>query len=192
MRIRAYSGFLFMAAIGGYQAEYITGMDSGSAWRWYRMLAIGRPPGIQVNHSYEKQRGVRTLCRRPYIQWDVTEEDRRIAGEVIHPLGLDGYLLRNVSELSGGKAQKVMLARLLLDEPTSNLNPRNQHEVLQAVHAIVRQNRLSVAIVIHDLNLAARYCDRFLFLKGSRVHAYGGMETMTPEIIEEAFQSMVK
>ena len=135
------------------------------------------------------------LGRKPYIKWDTTSEDREIASRVIHQMGLDGYVLRNVSELSGGEAQKVMLARalaqepklLLLDEPTSNLDPRNQHEVLQVVRQIAREHQISVAIIIHDLNLAIRYCDRFLFLKGSKVYAYGGMEVMTPETIEAVY-----
>ena len=135
------------------------------------------------------------LGRKPYIRWDVSEEDRRIAGEMIHQMDLDGYILRNVSELSGGEAQKVMLARalaqqprlLLLDEPTSNLDPRNQHEAMQIVRRIARENEICVITILHDLNLAIRYCDRFLFLKDAKVYAYGGSEVMTPEIIETVY-----
>lgn len=135
------------------------------------------------------------LGRKPYIQWDATQEDREIAGSMIHRLGLDEYVLRNVSELSGGEVQKVMLARalaqqprlLLLDEPTSNLDPRNQHKVLQAIQAIASEHHIFVIMVLHDLNLAIRYCDRFLFLKHSRVFSYGGLETMTPETIEAVY-----
>ena len=135
------------------------------------------------------------LGRKPYIKWDTTSEDREIASRMIHQMGLDSYVLRNVSELSGGEAQKVMLARalaqepklLLLDEPTSNLDPRNQHEVLQVVRQIAREHQISVAIIIRDLNLAIRYCDRFLFLKGSKVYTYGGMEVMTPETTEAVY-----
>ena len=135
------------------------------------------------------------LGRKPYIKWDVSSEDRKIAGEIIRQMHLDDYVLRNVSELSGGEAQKVMLARalaqkprfLLLDEPTSNLDPKNQHVVLQLVRVIAQTKRLSVLIIIHDLNLAARYCDKFLFLKDSSVYAYGGLETMTPEVIEAVY-----
>ena len=122
------------------------------------------------------------LGRKPYIKWDATAEDRRIVSDIIHQMGLDSYVLRNVSELSGGEAQKVVMARalaqqpkfLLLDEPTSNLDPKNQHEVLQVVTDIAKKNRISVIIIIHDLNLAVRYCDRFLFLKDAHVFRYGG------------------
>lgn len=139
------------------------------------------------------------LGRKPYIKWGATQEDREIAAGIIHKMKLDDYVLRNLSELSGGEVQKVMLARalaqdpalLLLDEPTSNLDPRNQHQVLQTVRAIAREHRICVVAVLHDLNLAIRYCDRFLFLKDSRVFAYGGLEVMTPENIEAVYNMHV-
>ncbi|MEZ4357826.1 MAG: ABC transporter ATP-binding protein [Eubacteriales bacterium] len=136
------------------------------------------------------------LGRKPYIKWDATSEDREIVCDIIHKMKLDDFALRNVSELSGGETQKVMLARalaqepklLLLDEPTSNLDPRNQHEVLRIVKKIAQEHNTCVALIIHDLNLAIRYCDRFIFLKDSQVFSYGGLETMTPENIEEVYR----
>jgi iron complex transport system ATP-binding protein len=80
---------------------------------------------------------------------------------------------------------------LLLDEPTSNLDPHNQHEVLHIVKGIAQEHNICVAIIIHDLNLAIRYCDRFLFLKDSHVFSYGGLEAMTPENIEEVYKMHV-
>lgn len=135
------------------------------------------------------------LGRKPYIKWDATSEDRQIVSGILQRMKLADFALRNVSELSSGETQKVMLARalaqepklLLLDEPTSNLDPRNQHEVLQVVKSIAQEHNTCVAIIIHDLNLAIRYCDRFVFLKDSHVFAYGGLETMTPENIEEVY-----
>ncbi len=136
------------------------------------------------------------LGRKPYIKWDATSEDRQIAFDIMHKMKLDDFALRNVSELSGGELQKVMLARaltqepklLMLDEPTSNLDPHNQHEVLQIVKKIAQEHNTCVAIVIHDLNLAIRYCDRFVFLKNSQIYSYGGLETMTPENIEAVYK----
>ena len=135
------------------------------------------------------------LGRKPYIQWDAGQKDRQIVTDILHKMHLDSYALRNMSELSGGEAQKVMLARalaqeprlLLLDEPTSNLDPRNQHEVMQTVRAIARENNICVITVLHDLNLAIRYCDRFLFLKDADLYSCGGLETMTPETIEKVY-----
>lgn len=135
------------------------------------------------------------LGRKPYIQWGAGQEDLDLCAEMIHLVGLEDLQLRSVDELSGGELQKVMLARalvqepkvLLLDEPTSNLDPKNQYEMMALVHQLAKERGLTVLIVIHDLNLAIRYCDRFLFLKDSGVYAYGGREVMTPEIIEAVY-----
>lgn len=135
------------------------------------------------------------LGRKPYIKWDATEEDREIVRDILGQLGLTGYALRSVSELSGGEVQKVMLARalaqqpkfLLLDEPTSNLDPYNQHEVLRIVKRTAKEQNICVAIIIHDLNLAVRYCDTFLLLKDSQAYSFGGIETVTPEAIKEVY-----
>ncbi|NLN88047.1 MAG: ABC transporter ATP-binding protein [Syntrophomonadaceae bacterium] len=136
------------------------------------------------------------LGRKPYIKWDATTEDRDIVWDIMHKMHLEDFALRNVWQLSGGELQKVMLARalaqeprlLMLDEPTSNLDPRNQHEVLQRVKEIAQEHNICVAIIIHDLNLAIRYCDRFIFLKDARVFDYGGLEVMTPQNIEEVYR----
>jgi len=140
------------------------------------------------------------LGRKPYIKWDTTEEDRQIVKSIIKQMGLSDYILRNVSELSGGEVQKVMMARalaqqpkfLLLDEPTSNLDPKNQHEVLQVICDIARSQNICVAIIIHDLNLAIRYCDKFLFLKDSKVYSFGDRDSITPDIVEAVYNMQVE
>lgn len=139
------------------------------------------------------------LGRKPYIKWDATEKDRQIVRDILAKMHLEDFALRNMAELSGGEAQKAMLARalaqeprlLLLDEPTSSLDPRSQHTVMQSVRAIAREHNICVITVLHDLNLAIRYCDRFLFLKGSQVYACGGPEIMTPDHIEAVYDMHV-
>lgn len=139
------------------------------------------------------------LGRKPYIQWDATAQDRQIVMAMLHRMKLEELALRNMAELSGGEAQKVMLARalaqqprlLLLDEPTSNLDPRNQHEVLRTVREIAKENNICVITVLHDLNLAIRYSDRFLFLKDAQLYSYGGMEVVTPDTIGEVYDMHV-
>jgi iron complex transport system ATP-binding protein len=135
------------------------------------------------------------LGRRPYIRWDATAEDKEIAARLLESFGLTAFAARYLDELSGGELQKVMLARamaqqprfLLLDEPTSSLDPYNQHETLRAVRDIVQNQQVGAAVVLHDLNLALRYCDRFLFLKDARVYSFGGAETVTPAAIRAVY-----
>ncbi|WP_043308761.1 heme ABC transporter ATP-binding protein [Pseudomonas sp. ML96] len=92
---------------------------------------------------------------------------------------------RSYLALSGGERQRVHLARvlaqlwpggegqvLLLDEPTSALDPLHQHTTLQAVRDFAGQGA-AVLVILHDLNLAARYCDRILLLQDGRPHAFG-------------------
>ena len=139
------------------------------------------------------------LGRRPYIRWDVSEHDREIVSALLERMKLTHLAMRPLSHLSGGEAQKVLLARalaqepriLLLDEPTSNLDPRNQHEIMQLVRQIAQEQKICVITVLHDLNLAIRYCDRFLLLKDSGVFASGGAECMTPETIEAVYDMHV-
>ncbi len=132
------------------------------------------------------------LGRRPYIRWEATERDRALVTSLLKQLGLSSLALRPLSRLSGGERQKVLLARalaqqprlLLLDEPTASLDPRNQHEVLRLIRRLARERELGVLTVLHDLNLALRYCDRFLLLRGGGVFA----ESLTPESIEAVYQ----
>lgn len=135
------------------------------------------------------------LGRKPYIRWDLTAHDHEIVNESLRRLKLEDKALRSISTLSGGEAQKVILARalaqeprvLLLDEPTSSLDPGNQHAVLRLVRSITAEKRLSTVCVVHDLNLAIRYCDRFLFLRNGEIYACGGRGAMTPETIEDVY-----
>jgi len=135
------------------------------------------------------------LGRRPYLRWDASEQDRVIVAALLERLGLSRLAMRPLSQLSGGEAQKALLARalaqqprlLLLDEPTSSLDPRSQHEVLRLVRELAHERQLCVITVLHDLNLALRYSDSFLLLRDGRVYAKGGRECITPENIEQVY-----
>lgn len=135
------------------------------------------------------------LGRKPYIKINPTDEDHRITKDIINRMGLNSFSLRYIDELSGGELQKVMLARalaqqpkvLILDEPTSNLDLKNQYEVMRIVRDIAIKDKLCVIIVIHDLNLAIRYCDRFLFIKNNRVYSLGGIETVNSKAIRDVY-----
>lgn len=135
------------------------------------------------------------LGRKPYIRWGVSREDVVLCEEMIEQVGMTAFKLRSLNELSGGELQKVMLARalvqqpklLLLDEPTSNLDPKNQHEMLALVKALAGKKQIGVLIVIHDLSLALRYCDKFLFIKDGNVYRYGDESVITEEIISRVY-----
>ncbi len=116
------------------------------------------------------------------------------AADVAHLSG------RNYLALSGGERQRVHLARvlaqlwpgeagqtLLLDEPTSMLDPLHQHTILQAIRRFADRGA-AVLVILHDLNLAARYCDRILLLESGRPHALDTpLHVMRPEPLKAVF-----
>lgn len=135
------------------------------------------------------------LGRKPYIKWEASAYDLALVQEVLAKTGLEEFALRYLDELSGGELQKVIIARalaqepevLLLDEPTSNLDLKNQIEVLRTIQRVAKEKNIAVVAVMHDLNLALRFSDKFLLLQKTRVFAAGGPEVMTAETISQAY-----
>ncbi len=135
------------------------------------------------------------LGRRPHFEWDITQNDVRLAGRVIHLLGLDDLALKYVDEISGGEYQLVQIARvlvqqprvILLDEPTSSLDLSNQHMIMHLIRNIVKKNHMAAIMIIHDLNLAIRHSDKFVLMKQGMVYAAGGHEVITPENIKVVY-----
>lgn len=135
------------------------------------------------------------LGRKPHMKMTPSEEDYFTVDSAIERLHLTDLKLRYTDELSGGELQKVMLARalaqqpkvLLLDEPTASLDIYNQHEVMKIVAEIATEDKMTVMIVIHDLNLALKYCDRFLLMHNGKSFAYGDVSVITTENIKAVY-----
>ena len=135
------------------------------------------------------------MGRKPYIKWSVSQIDIDICNATIEQVGMSDFKLRYVDELSGGELQKVMLARalvqqptlLLLDEPTSNLDIKNQYEMMALVRKLAVDQGISVLVVLHDVSLAMRYCDKFLFMKSGSIYKYGDESIITEEAIYNVY-----
>ena len=124
-----------------------------------------------------------------------SERDRDIARGAMALTETEKLSDRTLDTLSGGERQRVFVSRalaqeprvLLLDEPTSNLDILHQLKVLGLVRRLVDTGLTAIA-AIHDLHMAARYCDRLVLLSGGRVSATGTPEqVLSAENIESAF-----
>ncbi|MGC9434882.1 MAG: ABC transporter ATP-binding protein [Methanomicrobiales archaeon] len=133
--------------------------------------------------------------RRPHIGWNITDRDLRVVDAAITRVGPQDLALRYIDEMSGGELQKVSIARaivqepqvLLLDEPTSSLDLRNQLEILRTIRDMVAGHGVLAIMTMHDINQALRYSDRFIFLRDGTIFAAGGLEDVTPDIIEQGY-----
>ena len=103
---------------------------------------------------------------------------------------------RRMEELSGGQRQRVWIAMalaqkpdiLLLDEPTTFLDVTHQIEVLDLLHELNHEQGTTVVMVLHDLNLAARYADRLVVMRHGRIVAEGSpADVLTEQVVQEAF-----
>jgi len=103
---------------------------------------------------------------------------------------------RRINELSGGEIQCLLIARvlvqetkaILLDEPTANLDIGRQVEILDLVKRLCAENNLTVMAALHDLNLAAQYCNRLLLINNGHIHAEGTpQEVITTKNISEVY-----
>ena len=118
--------------------------------------------------------------------------DRLAVDDALGRVGARHLARRRFAELSGGERQRVLVARalaqeadyLLLDEPTNHLDIRYQHEVLQLVRSVAS----SAVVVLHDLNLAARYCDDLVLLDRGRVARAGPPDhVLDPAALQDVY-----
>lgn len=125
-----------------------------------------------------------------------SDTDRRKVREAMALTGIEPFADRLVDTLSGGERQRVWIAMLvaqdaeclLLDEPISALDVAHQVEVLSLVQRLARERDLGVVVVLHDVNMAARFCDEIVALHGGRLIARGTpAEIMTPAQLEAIY-----
>lgn len=153
------------------------------------------PQSISLSFGLDIREAV-LLGRTPYFGTRPKEEDWHHVEAAMKLLGLDELGDRAVTELSGGQGQRVLIARalaqdpeiLLLDEPTSALDIRYQWQTLSVARQVTRDNDVAVVIAIHDLNQAARFTDRVVFLHEGEVIAQGRpADVYSAELIKKVY-----
>jgi iron complex transport system ATP-binding protein len=123
------------------------------------------------------------LGRTPHLGRLALESaaDAELARDALRRAGALHLAARSIHELSSGERQRVVFARalaqepraLLLDEPASFLDIRHQIELYELVRSLAEERAASILLVVHDLNLAAEYCDRVYLLQRGRIDAAG-------------------
>ncbi|MGV1098553.1 ABC transporter ATP-binding protein [Thiovibrio sp. JS02] len=155
------------------------------------------PQDFAIGFAFTVQEVV-LMGRHPYIPrfGSPSAHDLRAVSAAMAEIGISHLADRYVNELSGGEKQRVVVARalaqeapiLLLDEATSNLDIRYTLGIFQALAERVRSLGHTVVAVIHDLDLAAAYCDEIVFMKEGRIAEHGPTaQALTPETIARVF-----
>jgi iron complex transport system ATP-binding protein len=153
--------------------------------------AVSMPPAYTVWETV-------LLGRTPYLGFlgQPSPADEELARRALERVDALALVERRVGELSGGEAQRVLLARalcqstpiLLLDEPTAQLDLHHQMSLLELVRTLAHDDRLAVLIAMHDLNLAARYADRVALLVAGEIRAVGKpKQVLRRKLISEAY-----
>lgn len=121
--------------------------------------------------------------------------DYEIVEQALSDVGMWNKRAAMMNELSQGERQKVLIARalaqqpeiLLLDEPTSHLDIRNQYLILKLIQELTAKNNIAVVGVLHDINLALRFSNKLAFLKDGKLLAYGSAEVVSEELLTEMY-----
>lgn len=176
-------------------AVYLDGRALGD----YTYKESARCLAVVAQHNYYNfdfsVRDVVLMGRAPHkraLDRD-TADDFRIVDEALDTVGMLPFAGRSFSTLSGGEQQRVILARALaqqtpclcLDEPTNHLDIKYQLQLMDLVRGLDR----TVIAVIHDLNIAAMYCDRLYALKDGQIVGQGvPRELLTPDFIRQVYE----
>lgn len=137
---------------------------------------------------------------RNLFQFVESKKDYEIANKYIKFVGIQNYKNKLMSEISGGEQQLAAIARaltqepeiLLLDEPTSHLDISHQIQILNLIQQLNEKKKLTVLMIIHDLNLASEYCDYLVMMNNGKVYVQGTpQEVLNYKHIEEVYKTVV-
>jgi iron complex transport system ATP-binding protein len=130
-----------------------------------------------------------------------SREDLRAAGEALHFVGLDGFEKRDFSQLSSGERRLVLIARtlaqsaevLLLDEPTTFLDPKHEVEVMSLCRRLAADKGKTVIVTLHNLEMAVKTSDAMIFMKMGKVVASGKpAEVLNADLLEQVYDIPMK
>ena len=177
------------------------GFDGVALQRWDRRKLARRlaclPQTPLLPPLYSVREAV-SLGRTPFLSFLGVEgeEDRAVVDTSLRQAGVADLADRRISELSGGERQRVALARalaqqprcLLLDEPTSSLDLRHEERALALLREMAADGGFCALVVLHDLTVAAHFCDRVILMNEGAVAATGApTDVLSPERLREVY-----
>jgi iron complex transport system ATP-binding protein len=176
----------------------VDGRDIAGLSRQELAHLIGVVPQLPILPSAFTAFEIVLMGRNPHLGFLQYEghKDIAIAWQAMEKTGTQSFAERRIRELSGGEIQGLLIARalaqetkaILLDEPTANLDIGRQIEILDLIRGMCTESNLAVLAALHDLNLAAQYCDRLVLLHDRRVYAEGTpWEVITSDNISRVY-----
>jgi iron complex transport system ATP-binding protein len=161
----------------------IDGRDISKIPRRELACMVGVVPQIPLLPSTFTAFEIVLMGRNPHLGLFQSEgrRDWDLARQAMEKTGTSELANRHVNELSGGEIQCILIARvlvqetqgILLDEPTANLDIGRQIEILDLLRHLCTEDKLTALAALHDLNLAAQYCDHLLLINEGQIHAEG-------------------
>lgn len=160
------------------------------------------PQGVEAGFEFSVREFV-MMGRTPYIKpfRKESRNDISIVSQAMESTGVLSLADRNFGELSGGEKQRVVIAQalaqqpklLLLDEPASYLDISHEMEIFDLIRELNCNHRIAVMVVLHDLNMASRYCKSLVLLRRGTVFARGSpKDILTPGNIREVYNAEVE
>jgi len=160
-----------------------------------RVAAVGASEAVIFPFSVEE---TVMMGRSPHLRFLTSETSLDVAKarEAMERTGVAHLAERRITALSSGERQRVLIARalaqeprvLLLDEPTAHLDVNFQVEIMELVQALAHESGITIIAVLHDLNLAGRYCDRITMLSSGQAAACGAPgEVLTEEHLLDVY-----
>ncbi len=122
-------------------------------------------------------------------------EDRKLALEALHRVGIGDKAWQRASTLSGGQQQRAAIARtlvqqaevILADEPIASLDPASSHNIMEILSDLNKKDNKTIVVCLHQVDYAIKYCPRTVALKDGEVAYDGPSENLTPEFLQEIY-----
>ncbi|TKT80236.1 ABC transporter ATP-binding protein [Aquamicrobium sp. LC103] len=190
-----------MRAIAGHLphsgSASLDGADLATLSALERARLVAHLPQARVIAWPLSVRNVVGLGRMPWRSFarGFSENDRAICAEAMELMDVGDLADRPATELSGGEQARVLIARavaqdtpvLIADEPASGLDPAHQMTMMAALRRLATKDR-AILVSLHDLTLAARWCDRVVLMRDGRIAADGPPAAiLTPECLQSVF-----